>query len=377
MRLSIHIGAALFASAALASSTFAAGKGNAFNPDTSVNFLGLAQHGTGLGNDRTVKNRNGLTLQEAEVQFTSDVDAYFRANALFSISQEDGKSNFGIDPEEVYIESISLPVVTLKAGKFKMALGRHNQLHTHAFPFIDAPLIHQKLLGDEGLNEVGASASALLPFLPWYSELTVQALSLSNEALFNSRLSGSLGALTRFKNLWDITDSSTVELGLSAVTGNNQYGKQSSVAAGDLTFKWRPTEGGKYKAVIWSTEYLYGQRGGMTADRTMADPTNPANTVTETDSVRTLGGMATWLQYQFAERWWAQARYEYMGVPKSKTPSLAAVDKQSALLGFFPSEFSGFRFQYDRIHDRARPRIDHTYALQYNISIGAHPAHAY
>jgi hypothetical protein len=66
-----------------------------------------------------------------------------------------------------------------------------------------------------------------------------------------------------------------------------------------------------------------------------------------------------------------------VGSPQSDTPSLAKVDKQSALVGFFPSEFSGLRLQYDRIHDRARPRIDHTIAFQYNISIGAHPAHAY
>jgi hypothetical protein len=350
----------------------AAGSGHAFNPDISVNFLGLAQYGTAYSSNRSASPHNGFTLQEAEMQFLSDVDPYFRASALFAVEQEDGESGYGIDPEEVFLETISLPVVTVKAGKFKMALGRHNQLHTHAFPFIDAPLINQKLLGDEGLNESGVSVAALLPF-SWYSELTLQGMTLSNEELFTSASSGDYGALVHFKNLWDLTDSSTVELGLSGLSGNNQFGKKSSVVGADLTMKWRPTVGGKYHALIWSTEYLLGERNGFTADR--GDPASPGSTLTE--STKELGGLATWLQYQFAERWWAQARYEYVGLPKSTTPSLAKVDKQSALLAFLPSEFSGLRLQYDRIHDQSRPRIDHTIAFQYNVTIGAHPAHAY
>lgn len=364
----------LFSISALAAES---GKGNAFNPDISVNFLGLAQHGTGYSNDRAASPHNGLSLQEAELQFLSDVDPYLRASVLFSVSQEDGKSSYGIDPEEVFVESTSLPVVTLKAGKFKMAMGRHNQLHTHAFPFIDAPLIHQRLLGGEGLNETGVSLSALLPFLPWYSEFTLQGMSLANEAIFNSRGSGNIGGLAHFKNLWDLSEDTTAELGLSGLTGNNEFGKTSSVVGADLTFKWRPATGGKYHALIWSSEYLVGQRNGKSIERDVIDPANPTTTVTITESGRSLGGLATWLQYQFAERWWVQGRYEIAGIPHSPAVSLAKVDKQSALLGFYPSEFSGLRLQYDLIHDRARPRHDHTIAFQYNISIGAHPAHAY
>ncbi len=338
-----------------------AAQGNAFNPDISANFLGLAQHGTAYSSDRSAKPHNGLDLQEAELQFTADVDPYLRAVVLLSVAHEDGKSSYGIDPEEVYAESISLPWITLRAGKFKMALGRHNQLHSHAFPFIDAPLIHQRLLGDEGLNENGVSAALLLP-APWYSEFILQAMSLQNDILFKSRNSGDLGSLAHLKNLWDMSESLTMELGLSGVTGRNQFGFNSSVLGSDLTFKWRPTEGGKYQALIWSTEYLLGQRPGL------------ADAVT-LQSQQKLGGVASWLQFQFAERWWVQGRYEYVGLPHSD--SLNVATKESALLAFLPSEFSGLRLQYDWIQDKARPQTDHAIAFQYNISIGAHPAHAY
>jgi hypothetical protein len=81
------------------------------------------------------------------------------------------------------------------------------------------------------------------------------------------------------------------------------------------------------------------------------------------------------VQYQFSQRWWAQARYEYVGAPQES--GFAAQTKQSALLGFFPSEFSGLRLQYDHLRVAGAERDEHTIAFQYNISIGAHPAHAY
>jgi hypothetical protein len=235
-------------------------------------------------------------------------------------------------------------------------------LHAHAFPFIDAPIIHRRLLGNEGLNESGVSAAALIP-VSWFSEFTLQALTLQNDALFNHYTSGEIGGLAHWKNLWDLNDSLTMEFGLSGVTGKNQFGRKASVLGSDLTFKWRPVEGGKYHALVWQSEYLLGQRPGLT------------DAVTS-ESTQKLGGFATWLQVQFAQRWWVQARYEYVGLPHS--PPLAVATKESVLLGFFPSEFSGLRLQYDWLQDRARTRInDHAIAFQYNISIGAHPAHAY
>lgn len=335
--------------------------GNAFNPDMSANFLGAWERGTALSDDRTQTPHNGFALQEAELQVTSDVDPYMKASMLLSISQQAGSTDYGISPEEVFLESTSLPYVTIRAGKFKMALGKHNMLHTHAFPFIDAPLIHQLVLGDEGLNESGVSAAALLP-VGWYSEVIAQGFSLNNEQLYNSQQSGDIGGLVKLKNLFDLTDDLTMEIGLSGTMGQNHFARTSSVLAGDLTFKWRPAVGGKYRALIWSTEYLNADRTGM------IDTTTGAN-------LAVVSGAASWVQYQFAERWWAQARGEYVGFTHSA--GIPTENKGSALLGFFPSEFSGLRVQYDMFTVENRGKMDQTIALQYNVSIGAHPAHAY
>ncbi len=331
-----------------------AGGAKAFNPDVSVNLLGRYRYLTHDSNNRTDELHNGLSFEESEFQFIADVDPYFRASALFSLTQKDGTTDFGIDPEEVYFETLSLPWVTLRGGKFKAAFGKHNQLHTHAYPFIDAPLINVDLLGREGLNDMGVSAAVLLP-IPWFSEITFQAVGTNNEVLYNSPDSRDLAPVGYFKNLFDLTDATTLEVGLYGTGGNNQHGGTSYAFGGDEIVKWRPVEGGKYHALIWQTEYQMGD---------MAD--NPAG--------EKLGGIASWLQWQFAQRWWLQGREEYEGIPHST--GLPTKHKQSGLLAFFPSEFSGFRLQYDHIKTEGGPH-QHGVTVQYNISIGAHPAHAY
>ncbi len=336
-------------------------KGKSMNPDISANFLGLWQQGTGISNTRTTTSHNGFSLQEAELQLTSDVDPYFRASVLFAISQTAGSTEFGIEPEEVFVETLSLPSFTVRAGKFKMALGKHNMLHTHAFPFIDAPLIHERLLGGEGLNEVGVSAAALVP-TPWYSEFTAQVFNPSNETFYGSSSSSSLGTVFHWKNLWDLSDALTLEVGLSGSHGKTAADQSAHLWGSDITLKWRPSEGGKYHALIWTTEYLDGTHAELA-------------TTTSGDAQNRLNGIATWIQWQFAERWWLQGRYEHLGL--SENFAIPSENRESLLLGYFPSEFSGLRLQYDLLSTQNKLKDDHRIALQAVFSIGAHPAHAY
>ncbi len=329
-------------------------------PKIGANLLGIYRRGSAVSDDRNVVPHNGFALQEAEIVFTADVDAYLRAFITLAIVQEAGAPEYVAEPEDAYVETISIPHATIRAGKFKMALGKQNTLHTHALPFVDAPLIHQELLGDEGLNEEGVGINALIP-LPWFSEVTLQAFDAGNDALYGSLHSGNQAGLLALRNLWDWSDDLTIELGLSGSLGQNQYERLSSVFAADFTLKWRPAEGGKYRAFVWSTEYLQGRRPGLVD--ASAKP------------IENLGGLATWVQYQFAQRWWVQGRYEYFGLPHSD--AISVVDKQSVLLGLFPTEFSGLRLQFDRLRDHQDDSADQTISLQYIVAIGAHPAHSY
>jgi hypothetical protein len=322
------------------------------NPDMSVNFLTLYQSSNRGGNSADLSgDTNGFSLQEAELQFFSDVDPYFRANVLLSVSQSSPTSEYGIDPEEVFVETTSLSNITFKIGKFKAALDRQNLMHTHALPFIDASLIDQRMVGDS-LNEVGVSAAVLMP-VGWFSEVTAQVLGGQNAILFNSGNKNSMPALLHLRNLWDISDELTVDWGVTGVYGANSYDNYTHVYGSDVTFKWQPMEGGKYRALNFTMEYLAGDIGG--------DPDGEF-----------LNGASTWLQYKFAEEWWAQCRYDYVD-PQGDIP---AESKESYLLAYNASEFSGFRLQYDHLDDGIKP-ADDKISVQMNITIGAHPAHSY
>ena len=328
---------------------------NTFNPSMSINILGLYQ------NSSVDEKEHGFSLQEMELQFMADIDAYFKGNALITLGQENGK--WAVSPEEVFVDTTSIPYVTFRLGKFKAALGKHNQLHTHAYPFIDAPLIHQTLLGEEGLNDAGISASALLSFMPWFSELTLQAFDSNNETLFNSSTHDDLAGVAHFKNLWDLSDATTAELGLSGAVGSNSKQGLTRVVGADLTVKYRPVAGGKYHSIQWATEYLYAFRSGF-----------DSSVATSLGDLPKLDGLATWIQYQFAERWWISMRGEKEGL--TQKDNLTSIQRGTVLLGFAPSEFSSFRIGYD-LSKSADVKDKHHVALQANFTLGAHPAHSY
>lgn len=337
-------------------------RGNAFNPDIGLNTLFLAQS----SKEDTSEDKMGI--QEIELQLSSDVDAYFTATALLALEEEDGE--YGMEPEEVFVESIAIPYFTLRAGKIDMPIGKHNQLHVHAFPFINAPLVNEAVLGEEGFNDAGFSVSGLIP-LPWFSELNLMYAKGDNEELFrfqpdqnnnmetdedsmNPESKSQNVVVGRFQNLWDFSDSMTLDLGLSWAQGKNANNSHTTLQGVDVTLKWRPVKGGKYRSFEWMTEFLQRTRGG--------------------DKNEKLSGIVSALRFQFAQRWFAQYRYDEVGLNDEPINT----QRHTGLLAFSPSEFSGIRLQYETITGQGPEEgNEQRVSLQFNMSIGAHAAHKY
>ena len=340
------------------------GKGilNSFNPAISVNGLFGNGYSTNPAFTQSWSDpnfHNGFNFQEAEFQFTADVDPYFKSNMILAVDRA-GKAEI----EEGYVTSEQLPYdllprdTSLKLGKFYVDFGKQNLLHRHQFPFINRPLINQAAFGDEGLKEPGMGVSYLLP-TSWFSELTFQGLTGENESLFgrSSDFNPRGAYLGHWKNFFDLTDSTTVELGNSYIAGrNSDAGHRLSQAIGlDLTMKWRPLQQSTEKALIWQNEYIYFNR------ERERDPSSRG------------GGLYSSLQYQFARNWWIQGRYDLLGVPKLDD---GRKNRWTTLLALVPSEFSALRLQHSYTSQSNAKSVNEV-LLQMNFTIGSHPAHKY
>jgi hypothetical protein len=332
-------------------------RGNSFNPDIGVNGLFLYRNST-RGHDPIASDpKNGFGVQEAEIQFASDVDPYLRAVANFALEKEAGVWEFA--PEEIYGETIGLSLLSVKFGLQNLLVNKHNSFHTHAFPFIDAPLVNSEVLGtEEGLRDVGVSVAALVP-TNWFMELTLQAFQGDSDQnpIFGSQSPNDGVGLAYLDTLFDLTEAMTLQLGGSFAQGQNQIDSVTRIAGGDLTVKWKPIGNDSIKTLKWSTHYLYSDAG---------DDPNP--------NVRKQG-VSSYIQWQFDLRSWAQFRSEY--TEQYAGGALGTVQrKNSVLYAFTPSEFSAFRVQLDQLEDGMEP-IERRALVQMNWSIGAHPAHQY
>jgi hypothetical protein len=215
---------------------------------------------------------------------------------------------------------------------------------------IDAPLASQALVGDEGYNDVGASASLLLP-LPFFVELTAQAFNPSDSSLFNSPTPEDWVGLGTLRTLWDLSDETTFELLGSYMAGRNLTDDVTWLGNGSATLKWRKDES---RALILAGELVHRE-------------------VAATNALDAQGGISGWLQWQCSRRWWLQGRAELLGLDQ---PVLPITRKYSALIALAPSEFSGWRLQYDWIETQVNDP-EHRLTLQLNVTMGVHPAHSY
>ena len=185
------------------------------------------------------------------------------------------------------MEGTILNKLSFRAGKFFTPFGKHNLLHTHSFPFIDAPLINEEILGEEGLNETGMGVDYRIP-APWLSSLSLQFLEGEND-LFSSPANDDFLYLAHWKNVMGFTSDLTTELGGSFAYGKNDLraNGHTDLYGANLTFKWEPAGHDEHRKLIWQTEYI------------------------QADAEVDKKGFYSLAQYQFAKRWWGQSRYDF------------------------------------------------------------------
>jgi hypothetical protein len=317
-----------------------------FNPDISAigDFVGAVGKSPGGGEP-------SLQLHEAELGFQAVVDPYARADFFLTF----GPDSVGV--EEAYLTFPSLPGgLLMKVGKMRDVFGKVNGMHNHVLPWTDRPLVTQNLAGGEdGLADAGISLSRLIPN-PWvFLEATGQVYR-GESNIFRAPKRGDLAYLGHLRLYQDLTESSNIDLGGSVARGHNGVGPDTTTRlfGVDATFRYKPLRRAIYTHVLARGELVWSRREGLGSIQ------------------KALGGYG-YLEYQFARRWFAGARYDYSD--RAADPTLT--DKGgSFLLTYWPSEFSQVRGQYR--HTRfGEGRTADEILFQFQFSIGAHGAHAF
>jgi len=322
-----------------------------FNPDIGV--IGDFQ-----GSYISKGNRNfNAYLNETEVSLQAAVDPYIRADFFLSFARDPETGKYGAEVEEGYLTTLSLPAkLQLKVGKFREAVGRINPTHPHALPFIDLPNAYVNYFGDEGLNDEGASLSWLVPNKKFYQELVFQATSGQSESpTFFRGDNNRFIYLGHLKNFFTLSDNSTLELGLTGITGPNDSSRTTSIAAADLTYKWKPVQMNTYKSITWQSEFYYGH----------------ANLL-DNFSINSIG-LYSFLQYQLAKRWFLTGRYDYAQKPFNKT---VVEQAYSLTAGWYATEFSKIELEGKATDNNIENRFYQAW-LRWIFVIGAHGAHQY
>jgi len=322
-----------------------------FNPDIGV--IGDFQ---GSYISKGNKNFNAY-LNETELSLQANVDPYARADFFLSFARDPETGKYGVEVEEGYLTTLSLPAqLQLKVGKFREAVGRINPTHPHALPFIDLPNAYVNYFGEEGLNDEGASLSWLIPNKKFYQEIVFQLTSgLSNSPSFYRGDNNHLLYLGHLKNFFTLSDNATLELGLTGITGPNDSSRTTSIAAADLTYKWKPVQMNTYRSITWQSEFYYGHANLM-----------------ENLSINSFG-LYSFLQYQLAKRWFLTGRYDYAQKPYDKN----IVEQAYSLTGgWYATEFSKIELEGKTTDDNVAKRYYQAW-LRWIFVIGAHGAHQY
>ena len=326
-----------------------------FNPDMAVigDFLGAAGR-------NTTEPQPALEMHESEAAFQAIVDPYARADFFISFGEK------GVDLEEGYLTLTSLPGGFLtKVGKMRAAFGKVNTLHNHVLPWTDRPMVTRYLVGGEdGIDDAGFSVARLIPAGSLFLEATGEVYrGDSGESLFRSSKRGDLSYVGHLRGYQDITESTNVDLGASYSYGHNPAGIVRDVDLGrfttrlfgvDATLRWKPLSRAIYHSfvgrseIVWSRRQQFGGRQDTMGYYVSGD-------------------------YQFARRWFVGGRYDHSG----RADDASIVDEGgSALLTYWPSEFSQVRGQYRRTNYADGPAANEL-LFQFQFSIGAHGAHPF
>jgi len=378
----------------------------AFNPAISVilagNYANLSQDpGTWAiagflpGGDETGPGERSFNLGESELMLSGSIDPYFMGNVTVALSPENE-----LAVEEAYFRTLALPAgLMLKGGRFFSGLGYLNEIHGHAWDFIDQPLVYQAFYGGQFAQD-GLQLKWLAPtdlFLELGAETgngeafpgTRRGVNGANGVTLFAHVGGDIGDDWAWRGGMSWMELRAVErtyddLNAAGEDVVNAFTGKSRTWIADATLKWTMPGDPKRRSLKLQGEYMH-----RTEDGELAYDLGGQALTDGYDSSQS--GWYVQGVYQFLPRWRVGARYDSLDsgtpriglvksglLPAEDFPALASADpsRTSLMIDWSPSEFSRLRAQYawDDARDAA---TDEQFFLQYIYSLGAHGAHKF
>jgi len=371
----------------------ASGGASAFNPAISLilggsytntsrnpadwNIAGFVPAGDEIG-----PGERSFNLGESELTFSANIDPYFMGQLTAAITGENE-----IEVEEAFFRTTALrDGLSMKGGRFFSGFGYLNEVHAHAWDFVDQPLVYQAMFGGQ-YKQNGVQVKWLAPtdlFLEFGAETgngdgfpaTRLEKNGFNGATLFAHVGGDIGDDTSWRAgaSWLTQRAESREGGIADAEGAPLFESFTSDAdtwVVDGVVKWAPSPRRQLKV---QGEYMHRRESGeiFVNDAPLAD-----------DYRNTHSGWYLQSVYQFAPRWRIGARYDSLdaGTPRyTLVPDGlldANPDRVSLMLDWNPSEFSRLRAQYDWDDARDDGETDRVLRLQYIYGIGAHGAHKY
>ena len=321
------------------------------NPDISVigDFLGAVGKGGPNGPP-------SLEMHESEAGFQAILDPYARADFFISFGQQ------GVNLEEGFITFTSLPYgLQLRAGKMRADFGKVNTLHNHVLPWTDRPLVIQNLVGGEdGINDAGLSLSRIIPSPKGlFMEGTAQIFKGDSEGVFSATRRRDVSTVGHLRAYRDLNESTNLDLGASYARGHSAFSDGTNqLYSIDATLRWKPLRRSIYHSFVARSEFVWGR--ARQAELAFPLISKPFGYYASAD-------------YQIAQRWFIGGRFD-----RSDQLLNAALKDTggSAILTFWPSEFSQIRTQFRRTRYGDKLTANEL-LFQFQFSIGAHGAHPF
>jgi hypothetical protein len=320
--------------------------------------IGLVLDATG---EHRAKTGGNFNFRSGELGITASVDPFARMYSFINGTRD------GVEVEEAAAITTSLPWnLTAKGGRFLADFGRFPKVHEHELPFVNEPLVVERMIGGETQAD-GVEVNYLFP-TPFFLRATLggyNKIGESNDRLDNSK-SRSWSRFTylgRLNTYFDLSDNHSVELGTTlAYTPSlrlvgDPIGGNRMINGIDLTYRYQPLSSLVYQGVTVGSELF------RNSERIGFD---------DLAKRRQSYGGYSYAELRLNKNWSTGFLFDY--APSIESPGKKTIG-YSPFLTWNLSEFNRLRFQYSFLDDNVRTdkaESGNQFFLQWTTVVGAH-----